>query len=96
MKKVLFGFLGLLFILFTLNSCSSDDGKYCNSMNWCFTLDDGNYTLKRSVGAPIKGTYKIDGQKITFTPNGGSPYDGELERNNNKLILGQTVYKKVE
>ncbi len=89
MKNLLY----LLFALPLLFSCGDDDGKYCSNIDWCFTLDDGEYTFESSSRTE-KGTYEIDEQNITFKTDKGRSYSGELERNNDRLMMGSTPYIK--
>ena len=89
MKNILY----LLFVLPLLFSCGGDNGTYCNIIDQCYTLDDGEYTFESSRRTE-NGTYEIDEQSIRFTTDKGRSYSGELERNNDRLMMGSTAYIK--
>lgn len=84
--------LALLAVL--LVSCAPS-GKYVNSLGASYTLRrGGSYTHTDAFGVKTTGRYEIDGDEITFTPKGGTPYTLPFSRKGNTLTIGGLAYTK--
>ena len=86
----------LLFaIALALLSACAPRGRYTNALGASYTFRSrSRYTHTDAFGVRSSGTYEIEGDSITFTPKGSSPYTLPFAKDGDSITIGDLVYSK--
>ena len=70
-------------------------GTYTDALGASYRFKIGEkYVHTDTLGNVTKGKYEIEGDTITFTPNGTTPFSLPYKKEGSSLIIGEIVYKK--
>ena len=91
--------LSLLLLLSLLLTClvaCKPRGEFKGSLGDSYRFSGSSYRYTDSEGNVTKGSYQIEGDFITFTPDAtNAPFSLPYKRNSSKsIVIGEVVYKK--
>ncbi len=104
MKKIIAAALLCATLLLLLTSCGGLSGTYTSTYVGTYEFSGKNYTYTSLVGTKTTGTYEIEDDKITFTPEetsiGGVSVDREkpvtysFEKGDGTITINKVTYTK--
>ncbi len=92
----LLALLLLLALLFTCLVSCKPRGEFVGPLGDSYRFSGSSYRHRDSLGSVTRGSYRIEGDFITFTPEGNdASFSLPYRKNSTKsLTIGEVTYKK--